>query len=80
MSNQTTVSIGGDELLFFPAIAAGGSWSTDIAIGNNSGATQTVRIDFFRPDGVNTATITDIVLQPGGVFFFSTSTSAIPVL
>jgi hypothetical protein len=64
--------IGGPPSLVFAQVAAGGEWSTDIAIGNTSSATQTIRIDFFASNGVNIGSLANIVIQPLGVFSFST--------
>jgi hypothetical protein len=66
----TTALIGGSAVVF-AQVAAGGGWSTEIAIGNTSAGTQVVRIDFFGADGVNTSSLTDINIPPHGVFFIS---------
>jgi hypothetical protein len=58
--------------MIFAQIADGGGWSTEIAIGNTSAGTQIIRVDFFAPNGANIGSIEDIVIQPHGVFFFST--------
>jgi hypothetical protein len=70
-SNAATATIGGAGSLVFPEVAIGGGWSTQIAIGNTSSAPQVVRIDFFGQNGENTSSLTDIVILPRGVFFFS---------
>jgi hypothetical protein len=64
----TASSIGGNGSLVFPEVVSGGEWSTEFAIGNTSATTQSVRIDFFE-SGVNTASLTDIVIPSRGVFF-----------
>jgi len=66
------VTIGGSGALVFAQIASGGGWSTEIAIGNTSSAPQIVRVDFFSQNGVTAGSLTDIVIPPQGVFFFST--------
>jgi hypothetical protein len=65
-------TIGGNTSMIFAQIADGGGWSTEIAVGNTSAGTQIVRVDFFSPNGANIGSIEDIVIQPRGVFFFST--------
>jgi hypothetical protein len=67
-----TVTIGGSAALVFAQIASGGGWSTEIAIGNTSSAPQIVRVDFFSKNGLTAGSLTDIVIPPQGVFFFST--------
>jgi hypothetical protein len=68
--------IGGPASFAFAQIAAGGDWSTDIAIGNTSSAPQNIRIDFFSADGSSSHSLTGIVIQPRGVFFFSTDSAS----
>jgi hypothetical protein len=68
-----TPTIGGANSLLFTQVVSGGDWSADIAIGNTSALTQVVRIDFFSSAGLITRSLTDIAIQPRGVFFFSTS-------
>jgi hypothetical protein len=70
--SQTTPTIGGSGALVFAQIARGGGWSTEIAIGNTSSAPQIVRVDFFSQNGATAGSLTDIVIPPQGVFFFST--------
>ena len=72
----TVTSVGGTAALVFPQVVTGGAWSTDIVLGNTSAGTQSVRIDFFTPDGLMTSSLTDIVIPPQGVFFFSSDVSA----
>ena len=72
----TTLSIGGNASLVFAQVAFGGQWSTDIAVANTSAGQQTVRIDFFSPNGVNISSLPDILIEPRGVFFFSTDPAA----
>jgi hypothetical protein len=72
-------SIGGSSSLLFAQVATGAGWSTDIAIGNTSAGIQKIRMDFFASNGVSTGSITDILIPPRGVFFFSTA-QAEPVL
>jgi hypothetical protein len=74
-----TVSIGGATSLVFAAVATGGGWSTDIAIGNTSSAIQSMRIDFFGQDGSIIASVTDIIIPPLGVFFFSANSAGTTV-
>jgi hypothetical protein len=76
VNTQSAASIGGNSLVF-PQVAAGGGWSTQIAVGNTSSAAQVVRIDFFSSDGVNTGSIVDIQIAPKGVFAFSTNASSL---
>jgi len=64
--------IGGFASVLFPQVATGGGWSTEIAIANTSFANQQVRIDFFGPDGLHTASIPNISIPIQGVFFFNT--------
>jgi hypothetical protein len=71
-----TTSIGGSGALVFAQIATGGSWSTDIAIGNTSAGIQNIRIDFFGPDGAPSGSLTNIVIPSRGVFFFTTNPEA----
>jgi hypothetical protein len=68
----TNVSIGGSSSIIFAQVVTGGEWSTEIAIGNTSAGIQRIRIDFFGPNGLNTGSLTDIVIPPRGVFFFAT--------
>jgi hypothetical protein len=68
----TTVSIGGSASIIFAQVVTGGEWSTEIAIGNTSAGIQRIRIDFFGPNGLNTGSLTDIVIPSRGVFFFAT--------
>jgi hypothetical protein len=75
-NTQSEPSIGGTALVF-AQVASGGDWSTQIAIGNSSSAAQIVRIDFFNPDGSNAGSITEIRIEPRGVFAFSTGSSAL---
>jgi hypothetical protein len=75
VSTTTTPTIGGASALVFSQFAAGGDWSTDISIGNTSAGIQTVRIDFFSPNGVRTGSVTNIVIPSRGVFRFSTDPS-----
>ncbi len=70
------VTIGGSGALVFAQVASGGGWSTEIAIGNTSSAPQTVRIDFFSQGAATAGSLTDIVIPPQGVFFFSTDSVA----
>jgi hypothetical protein len=72
---QTAVSIGGSGSMAFAEVAAGGGWSTEIAIGNTSSAPQIIRVDFFGPNGVNTDSVTNVVIPPRGVFLFSTESA-----
>jgi hypothetical protein len=71
------VTIGGATSIVFAHVATGGPWSTEIALGNTSTAIQTLRIDFFGPDGLSTGSVTDIVIPARGVFFFSTDPQAL---
>jgi hypothetical protein len=70
-----TPTIGGVGSLVFAQVVTGGNWSSDIAIGNTSAGLQSIRIDFFSSDGFSTSSLTGIVIQPRGVFFFSTDTA-----
>ena len=74
----TITSIGVTNSLVFPQIVIGGGWTTEIAIGNTSGGSQTVRIDFFGQDGVLVNSLTNIVIPPRGVFFFSSDAAGAP--
>ena len=74
-SVPATLTIGGAGSLVFPEVAIGGGWFTQIAIGNTSSASQIIRIDFFGENGVNTSSLTDIVILPRGVFFFSSESA-----
>jgi hypothetical protein len=71
-----TISIGGGNAIVFPQVTTGGDWATDINVANTSTAADVIRIDFFNADGTNGASFQDIVVQPRGVFFLSTETSA----
>jgi hypothetical protein len=75
-----TSTIGGGASLIFAQVAAGGGWSTEIAIGNTSAATQVVRVDFFGANGISTGSLTDIAIPPRGVFFFSPGPLAQPFI
>jgi hypothetical protein len=66
-------TIGGVAFVF-PAVAFGGEWSTEIAVGNTSAGTQTIRIDFFASDGTFLRTRTDVVIPSHGTFVFSPGT------
>ena len=68
---QSSPAIGGAASLVFAQVATG-TWATDIAVGNTSAGLQSIRIDFFGSDGVSRSSLTDIVIQPRGVFSFST--------
>jgi hypothetical protein len=68
-------SIGGNGSLVFAQVAAGNGWATDITIGNTSPGPQVVRIDFFDANGAITGSLTDIVIQPLGVFSFSSDST-----
>jgi len=68
---STRPTIGGLASLVFPQVATGGDWSTEIAIGNTSAGLQSVRVDFFRSDGLETNSLTNVVIPPRGVVFFS---------
>jgi hypothetical protein len=61
--------------MVFAEVAFGGGWSTQIAIGNTSSATQTIRIDIFGEEGRNAGSLTNIVIPPRGVFLFSTDSA-----
>jgi hypothetical protein len=74
-STQTAASFGGAGSMAFAEVAAGGGWSTEIAIGNTSSAPQTIRLDFFGQNGANTGSLSNIVIPPRGVFLFSTESS-----
>jgi len=71
-----TPTIGGGSSFTFAQIALGGGWSSEIALGNTSTTPQTVRIDFFRSDGVVTSSMENIVIPSRGVFFISSDISA----
>jgi hypothetical protein len=73
----TTPTIGGTGAVVFSQIVFGGGWSTDIVIGNTSAGFQTIRIDFFSPDGVSTGSVTNVVIPSRGVFRFSTDPAAV---
>jgi hypothetical protein len=68
----TTPTIGGASALMFSQVAFGGGWSTVIAVANTSAGLQTIRIDFFGANGLSIGSITNIAIQPLGVFQFST--------
>jgi hypothetical protein len=68
----TTATIGGASSLMFTQVAFGGGWSSTIAVANTSSGLQTVRIDFFGANGLSINSLTNIVIQPLGVFVFST--------
>jgi len=63
-------TIGGAAFVF-PAVAFGGEWSTEIAVGNTSAGTQTIRIDFFASDGTFLRTRADVLIPSHGTFVFS---------
>jgi hypothetical protein len=63
-------TIGGVAFVF-PAVAFGGQWSTEIAVGNTSAGTQTIRIDFFSAAGTFLRTRADVVIPTHGTFVFS---------
>jgi hypothetical protein len=63
--------IGGNGSLVFAQVAGGTDWATDFTIGNTSAGAQIVRIDFFDSTGLNTGSLTNIVIQPSGVATFS---------
>jgi hypothetical protein len=73
----TTTPVARPSGLVFAQVVTGNGWSTQIAVGNISAATQFIRVDFFDSNGVNTASLTDIAIQPRGVFFFSTDPAAV---
>jgi len=71
-----SASVGGTATLVFPQVVTGGTWSTDIVLGNTSAGAQSVRIDFFSPEGFVTGSLREIVIPPRGVFVFSSEVSA----
>lgn len=67
-----TVGVGGAGALLLPQVATGAGWGTQITIANTSAIPQTVRADFFNPQGTplnvsSGPTISNIVIAPGGV-------------
>lgn len=69
---QLSVGVGGVGAMLLPQVATGGGWVTQITIANTSSVAQTVRVDFFNPDGAQLATpfgstVPTIVIAPGGV-------------
>jgi len=73
-----TQTFGGAGTLVFAQVATG-TWSTELAIGNTSAGLQTIRIDFFGSDGISRSSLTDIVIQPRGVFSFSTNGASLGI-
>jgi hypothetical protein len=69
--------IGGPGALVFPQIVTGGGWSTELAIGNTSAGSQSVRIDFFGSDGSVASSLTSVLIPPRGVVFFTADLSVI---
>jgi hypothetical protein len=69
--------IGGPASLVFPQIVTGGGWSTELAIGNTSAGAQSVRIDFFGSDGRVASSLTNVLIPPRGVVFFTADLSVI---
>ncbi len=57
----------GETALLLPQFATGGGWSTDVVIANLTGIAQTVRIDFYNPEGVIIATLPNVNVPPAGV-------------
>jgi len=57
----------GETALLLPQFATGGGWSTDVVIANATGMAQTVRIDFYNPEGVIIATLPNVNVPPAGV-------------
>jgi hypothetical protein len=72
---QTTASIGGGPSLVFPQVVTGGGWSTEMAVGNTSTASLSIRIDFFDPNGKAVSSFTNVSVPPLGVVFLSTDLS-----
>ena len=70
-----TSTIGGPASFVFAQVVSGGDWSTEIAIGNTSSASQSIRIDFFGSNGARTRSVTNVVIQPRAVFVFSTDSA-----
>jgi hypothetical protein len=68
-SVQTTPSIGGGPSLVFPHVVTGGGWSTEIAVGNTSTATVSIRVDFFDPNGNAVNSFVNVLVPPLGVVF-----------
>src|SRR5262249_14602468 len=68
-----TESVGSIGSLIFAQVVTGGGWSTDITIGNTSAGIQGLQIDFFGSNGINTNSVTNILIPPRGVFFFTTA-------
>ena len=69
---QISIGVGGPGSQLLPQIATGGGWVTQITIANTSGITQTVRVDFFDPNGApltlaTGSTVGNIVVAPTGV-------------
>jgi len=67
--------IGGAASFVFPQIVVGGGWSSEIALGNTSAGSQSIRIDFFGSDGVVASSLTNILIPPRGVVFFTADLS-----
>jgi hypothetical protein len=61
----------------FPQIVTGGGWSTELAIGNTSAGSQSIRIDFFGSDGSVATSLTSILIPPRGVVFITADLSVI---
>lgn len=72
ISPGATVTIGGGNAFVFTQVAAGGDWTTDIAIGNTTDGNQVVRIDFFGSNGVSFGSVTNVLIPARGVVVFST--------
>jgi hypothetical protein len=72
---QSAGSIGGGAAFVFPQVVTGGGWSTEIAVGNTSTATQSIRIDFFAPNGAPAGSFTNVSVPPLGVVFLSADLS-----
>jgi hypothetical protein len=75
VTTPTTSSLGGAAALVFTQVVAGNDWSTEIAIGNTSSTVQIVRIDLFFAGGSSAGSLVDIIIQPNGVFLFSTDSA-----
>jgi hypothetical protein len=61
-------SVGGSAAFIFPQVVNGGGWSTSISLANTSTASQTVRIDFFDPNGLALRTVSGITIPSRGLY------------
>jgi hypothetical protein len=60
--------IGGPGAFVFPQVASGSGWSTTFTIANTSSSPQTIRIDFYDPNGVALRSVVKVTIPSRGLY------------